>query len=100
MENLRGNWILFCALVALAPAAYSQTATGEFSGSVLDASGAVVASAKVTATSVETGAAREVRTDQSGNFVITFLQPGVYNLSAEAPGFRAMASAEAATALA
>jgi hypothetical protein len=88
MENLRRNWILFCALVALVPAAYSQTATGEFSGSVIDASGAVVASAKVTATSVETGAAREVRTDQGGNFVITFLQPGVYNLSAEAPGFR------------
>ena len=88
MENMCRNWILFCAFVALVPGAYSQTATGEFSGSVIDASGAVVASAKVTATSVETGAAREVRTDQGGNFVITFLQPGVYNLSAEAPGFR------------
>ena len=44
MENLRRNWILFCAFVALMPAAYSQTATGEFSGSVVDASGAVVAS--------------------------------------------------------
>ena len=88
MENLRGNWILFCAFVALVPAAYSQTATGEFSGNVIDASGAVVASAKVTATSVETGATREVRTDQGGNYVLTFLQPGVYNLSAEAPGFR------------
>ncbi len=88
MENLRRNWILFCAFAALVPTAYSQTATGEFSGTVLDASGAVVASAKVTATSVETGAAREVRTDQGGNYVLTFLQPGLYNLSAEAPGFR------------
>ncbi|MES1257987.1 MAG: TonB-dependent receptor [Acidobacteriota bacterium] len=78
----------FVCLVILAAVLYGQTSTGEFSGFVTDASGAVVANAKVTATSAETGASREVTTDSGGSYVITFLQPGRYNLSAEAPGFR------------
>ena len=68
--------------------AFAQTATGELSGNVTDASGAVVANAKVTAANAETGISRDVATDQSGNYVITLLQPGMYNLSVEAPGFR------------
>src|SRR5207249_1878264 len=78
----------FAVMLALASVSVAQTSTGEFSGSVTDASGAIIANAKVTATSVETGAVRDGRTDQSGSFVITFLQPGNYNVSAEAPGFK------------
>jgi hypothetical protein len=76
------------ALLLAAAALYGQTSTGEFNGSVTDSSGAVVPHAKVAAASVETGAAREVTTDSNGGYVITFLQPGVYNLSAEASGFK------------
>ncbi len=78
----------FLGALLCAAALYGQTSTGEFSGSVTDSSGAVVPHAKVTSTSVETGAAREVNTDSSGSYVITLLQPGVYNLSAEAQGFK------------
>lgn len=74
--------------ICIASLGFAQTSTGEFSGNVTDASGAVVANAKVTATSAETGASREVTSDPSGGYVITFLQPGVYNLAAEAPGFK------------
>src|SRR5258705_12146166 len=86
-KNAVGSFIV-SAMLACCSALFAQTSTGEFSGSVTDSSGAIIANAKVTATSAETGAVRDVRTDQTGTFVITFLQPGIYNVSAEAPGFK------------
>jgi hypothetical protein len=74
--------------LGLSVPALSQTATAELSGNVTDGTGAVVANAKVTATNPSTGSSREVRTNQSGAYVFTILQPGTYNLSVEAPGFR------------
>ena len=81
-----GLWLALCFIAA--PILRGQTSTGEFSGTVTDASGAVVANVKITATSAETGAVRQVITDNSGGYVITLLPPGIYNLAAEAPGFR------------
>src|SRR5579885_1700504 len=74
-------------LISTLPA-LAQTATAEVSGTVTDASGGVVASAKVTVTNSETGTSREGSTDSSGAYIFTLLQPGFYNLSVEAPGFR------------
>src|SRR5260370_30785672 len=78
--------LLLCLFLTLPVAA--QTATAELNGSVTDASGAVVANAKVTATNAETNSVREVTTDQAGNYVITLLPPGIYNLAVEAKGFK------------
>ena len=77
---------LFCLIVTLP--ALAQTATAELSGNVTDSTGAAVANARITATNPSTGFSREVRTNQSGAYLFTILQPGIYNLSAEAPGFR------------
>ena len=78
--------LLFCFIATLPVLA--QTATAELSGNVTDSTGAAVANAKITATNPATGFSREVSTNQSGAYVFTILQPGVYNLAAEAPGFR------------
>ena len=78
--------LVLCLIATLS--ALGQTATAELSGSVTDSTGAAVANAKITATNPSTGFSREVRTNQSGAYLFTILQPGVYNLSAEAPGFR------------
>jgi hypothetical protein len=78
--------VLLCFIATLP--ALAQTATAELSGNVTDSTGAVVANARITATNPSTGFSREVRTNQSGAYVFTILQPGVYNLAAEAPGFR------------
>jgi hypothetical protein len=78
--------VLLCFIATLPVLA--QTATAELSGNVTDSTGAVVANARITATNPSTGFSREVRTNQSGAYVFTILQPGVYNLAAEAPGFR------------
>src|ERR1700676_3322279 len=78
--------LLFCFIATLPVLA--QTATADLSGNVTDSTGAAVANAKITATNPATGFSREVSTNQSGAYVFTILQPGVYNLAAEAPGFR------------
>ncbi|MCG8650106.1 MAG: carboxypeptidase-like regulatory domain-containing protein, partial [Pirellulales bacterium] len=61
---------------------------GEMNGTVTDASGAVIAGAKVTVTNVATGVSREVETNEVGNFNVPFLNPGVYDLRAELEGFK------------
>ncbi len=74
-----------CLLLA-APFALTQT-TASLTGSVLDPSGAAVADASVTLTSVDTGAQREAKSNESGIYEFTALQPGNYMLAVRKPGF-------------
>jgi hypothetical protein len=80
------------AVVSLACGLYlstsAQTVTGTLSGTVTDATGAVVSGAKVTAKNTETGLAREGATNAEGYFNMPFLPLGVYDLTAEAQGFQ------------
>ena len=78
--------ILLCLSFTLPAAA--QTATAELSGTVSDPTGATVPNAKVTIANAQTGLSREATTGQNGNYLFTILQPGTYNLSVEAQGFR------------
>ena len=68
--------------------ATAQVTTADLVGTVRDNSGAVVRNVRVTLTNVATNVARNVVTDESGNYVFTALQPGLYKLTAEADGFR------------
>ena len=61
---------------------------GDMSGTVTDPSGAVIAGAKVTVTNTATNVAREVETNAAGNYNVPFLNPGVYNVTAELDGFK------------
>src|SRR5262245_16234340 len=75
-------------LVVLAAAAGAQdTATGIVAGRITDASGKALAGARVAATRVATGTAREATTDSNGAFVLTNLAPGEYRVAFEAEGF-------------
>ncbi len=66
----------------------AQIATAELSGNVLDASGAAVPNATVTATNVDTAIAHKTVSGKNGDYVLTDLPPGNYSLTVEAPGFR------------
>lgn len=84
--------VLCCSLVGLmSPLLYGQ-ATGSFSGTVSDNSGAVVNGAKVTVTAQATNTSRETTTDNSGHYVVPLLGVGEYTLRVEAPGFKAAES--------
>lgn len=66
----------------------AQVASAELSGTVLDASGAVVPNAKVTANQTATNTARATVSGKSGEYVISALAPGAYTVTVDAPGFR------------
>jgi hypothetical protein len=81
---------LACALLlALGGAgASAQTNLGSLSGTVQDASGAVVPNAAVTVTDVGTNRSFKLTTSESGAYSLPNLEPVVYRVRAEATGFR------------
>ncbi|MDR3734343.1 MAG: carboxypeptidase regulatory-like domain-containing protein [Acidobacteriaceae bacterium] len=69
--------------------AHAQTITASLQGSVIDASGAVVAGAGVSATNTATGVVTRTTSSSIGRFIFTSLQPGgPYSVTVEAPGFK------------
>ncbi len=79
------------AVVLFALAAFiiwGQSFTAGLRGTVTDASGAAVPSAKVTITEKERNVAHTVTTDDQGRYLATALPPGAYILTVEASGFK------------
>jgi hypothetical protein len=65
-----------------------STNQGAIVGTVTDINGAVVPSARMVARNLETGATRNVSSDERGNYRIDFLLPGRYRISVDLPGFK------------
>src|SRR5215831_9646399 len=74
----------------LAQGLSAQINTGSVAGTVQDASGALVPEAKVALTRVATNVERQTKTDQAGEFVVVGLEPGEYNLTISATGFKTL----------
>ena len=70
--------------------ALSQAITGAIFGSVTDSSGGAIPLAEIKLVSITTGAQRTVQTAHSGEFVIDDLEPGEYNITVKATGFKAL----------
>src|SRR5271170_1041398 len=68
--------------------ASAQSTFGSILGAVQDPSGAAVAACKVTITNKGTSTQRSAVADAAGNYVVTNLDPGNYEVSFEAPGFQ------------
>ncbi|MBI4910646.1 MAG: TonB-dependent receptor [Acidobacteria bacterium] len=82
--------LLFCAVLLLTtaiPALQAQTATGQITGQVTDASGAVIPGVKVTLTNQRTGLVRISVTTDTGSYSFPLLQVGVYSVAGERQGF-------------
>jgi hypothetical protein len=73
---------------ALLVPAFAQN-LGEITGVISDATNALIAGATVTVSNPTTGFTRQAVTNAAGNFDFPGLQPGIYNIKAEAPGFGA-----------
>jgi hypothetical protein len=73
--------------VAFAGPAAAQMTRGAVSGTVRDATGAVVPGATVTVTSVDTNQARTAVTDAQGFYRVAALEPGRYTVRTELAGF-------------
>ncbi|HLH30782.1 MAG TPA: carboxypeptidase-like regulatory domain-containing protein, partial [Terriglobia bacterium] len=66
-------------------------ATAQVSGTVRDASGAVLPGVQVTATQTDTGNARTAVTNDTGFYVLPSLPLGPYKVEASLPGFKTFA---------
>ncbi len=75
-------------LMGWAPRAAAQGLFGTISGVVMDSSGAVVPGATVTVKNVSTNVTMSRTTNEAGLYNATSLNPGVYNVQAEAKGFK------------
>jgi hypothetical protein len=88
--NRRGLFLLFAVLSLILSAApvCAQKITGDITGTVTDASGAVVVNATVTATNKATNFSRTATTSDAGFFRIPELPVGVYKVSVSQQGFK------------
>jgi hypothetical protein len=79
---------LLAVLVFFAPRIAAQGLFGTVSGVVTDPSGAVVPGATVKVTNVNTNVVTTLTTNNVGAYNATSLNPGIYNIQAEAKGFK------------
>lgn len=79
--------VLVIALLLAPRAAVAQQTTGSIAGVVVDAQGAAVPGASVTATHSETGVTRTVVTNAAGLYQLTALPVGDYGVIVELAGF-------------
>lgn len=75
-------------LGGLSSAAVAQNTSSSLSGTVTDASGAVLPNAKITIKNDSTGQQSSATSDGSGSYTITNIQPGSYTVTAAATGFQ------------
>ncbi len=79
---------IFVLIVSLAAGLSSQTYQGTISGTVFDKTGAVVPGAAVKVTSIAKGTVTTLKSTGAGQYVAPNLEPGTYDVSAEAAGFQ------------
>src|ERR1700730_11631124 len=80
-------FLLFVLLLTCAPAsAQNQNAT--VNGTITDPSGAVVPGAELTLKSLQRGTTAKATSGSDGLYSFPNIEPGTYELSAAAPGFR------------
>ena len=87
--KLTGSLIVVFAVMICVPGGAFAQGYGSISGTVTDATGAVVPGAGVTATQVGTGLALTTTSGSGGVYVFPSLAPSVYNVSASSRGFEA-----------
>src|SRR2546427_5552812 len=84
-----GLTLLAVTLGFLFPAAsWGQVAGGTVSGTVVDSSGRVIPSARISIKNVATGVSRTVTTNTDGFYSAPNLLPGSYELTFTGPGFK------------
>jgi len=79
--------VVFALCLALCSGALAQAGRGSVSGTISDASGAVLTDSKVTATNTATGESFTMNSNSDGLFVFPLLPVGPYRIEATHSGF-------------
>ena len=80
--------IIFALLLGSASALLAQSATGQITGTVRDATGAVIAGVTVNLASQLTGVTRKTTTNETGVYSFPLLPVSVYSVTVDQKGFR------------
>src|SRR6266852_8733346 len=83
----RSLWSMLCFVLLSVLPAVAQT-QASISGVIHDPSGAVIPGVSVTVTNPATNFVRSAISNEAGVYNFPVLQPGVYNIKVELPGFR------------
>jgi hypothetical protein len=86
MKSLLRTLSLTLLVSTLSPSIWPQF-SGNIQGDVRDASGAAIANAKLTLTSISTNVQRTTTSNTSGGYRFVSLAPSEYKISVTAPGF-------------
>jgi hypothetical protein len=83
------GWLLLLVIALMAPscAQAQMTGKGRITGTVSDATGALIPGATIIATNNATGIAVSTTTTGTGNYDFPDLDPGIYSVSTTAKGF-------------
>ena len=74
--------------LVLSMQAFSQSSNASLSGTITDASSAMIAGVTVTATSIATGVVNTAASNTVGVYSFPSLLPGTYKVVGEQPGFQ------------
>ena len=80
--------VLLVLCTSIAIPAFAQLQSGRIVGTIFDPQRAGIPGATVTVVNAATNITRTAVTDSEGNYVVTPLDPGTYNVTAEIPGFQ------------
>jgi hypothetical protein len=89
--NRKGRFLCFVLVTLAVPlmdAAHAQSFRGAILGTVSDATGAVIAGAKVTVRNTDTGLMRETHSADDGSYAVPELPIGNYAVTVEKTGFQ------------
>jgi hypothetical protein len=92
------RFVLTCVVLLWISAQFlsAQAGSADLTGRILDATGAAVAQARVTAVEASTNLSEQTLTTNSGDYAFLQLRPGSYHVEGTAPGFKKAQSSEVA----
>jgi len=97
-EKLRVAKAVFLAACACA-CAYGQATSGNIIGTVTDPAGAIVPNVSITITSQERGTVYNATSNESGNYSVVHILPGLYTMEFKASGFQRLVQKDVSVGL-
>jgi hypothetical protein len=83
---MRSRLLLIVYLLLISTSAFAQS--GTITGTVTDVTGAVLPGVSVTSTNTETGSNYETLSTETGNYTLSGMPAGAYQMTVELPGFK------------
>ncbi len=85
---MRSTIIAICCFFVVAGAAIAQSDRGTITGTISDPAGAVIAGAAIELKNINTGAVFQAQSSSTGNYTISQLPAGKYQMTSSVPGFK------------